>query len=277
MVRPVIAADDRRHGERAGYLAGCKCLPCRRANSRYLKAYRVSRAQTGPRRIPAAPVHAHIGHLRRTMSLGTIAVAAGLSRDTVRHALTHDTITPRVATAILNIRTTTPTARHQVAAHGTVRRLRALACLGYSVSDIAEASGRSKKALEELRRGGEGAQYVHGDTALAVARVYDALWMTPKSGRGLNAQTRGHIGQTIRSAARQGWVPPLAWDDATIDDPDAVPEGAGYKPGPRIEQVRELEALGLTRAGIAARLGVTQNAIDRTIDRDNAKTGSTAA
>lgn len=267
----MIADTDPRHGERAGYLAGCRCLPCRRANSRYLKAYRVTRAETGPRRIPATGVHTHVEHLRRTMSLGTIAVAAGLPRNTVRSALEHDTITPRVADAIMRVRVTTPAGKHHLAPHGTVRRLRALATLGYSIPDIVAVTGRSKRALADLRMHGDTFGFVHSTTARAVTRAYDQLWMTPKPAHGLNAQQRGHITQTVKLAARMGWVPPLAWDDATIDDPDAVPCGAGYKPGARIDEIRELETLGLTRAGIAARLGVTQNAIDRTIDRATAK------
>lgn len=62
------------HGTRARYLRGCTCDPCRNANRRYCKWYRLAtRAETrrGPRnsrptepmREPAAPVVAHIAAL----------------------------------------------------------------------------------------------------------------------------------------------------------------------------------------------------------------------
>lgn len=62
------------HGTRARYLRGCTCDPCRNANRRYCKWYRLAtRAETRrgpgnsrptePMREPAAPVVAHIAAL----------------------------------------------------------------------------------------------------------------------------------------------------------------------------------------------------------------------
>lgn len=62
------------HGQRARYLRGCRCEPCRDAHRRYCKTYaltaRVNYDRSGvrgqplqPRRIPSGPVVAHLNAL----------------------------------------------------------------------------------------------------------------------------------------------------------------------------------------------------------------------
>jgi hypothetical protein len=95
---------------------------------------------------------------------------------------------------------------------GTVRRIRALQAIGWSLSDIDEALGHraGTNYAHNLTR----QERVHLTTAQRVAAVYDKLSMR------LGPSDR------CRSAARRrGWLPPLVWDDDTIDDPDARPHG----------------------------------------------------
>lgn len=272
----MIATDDPRHGERAGYVAGCRDDCCRTPHIRYVKRYNMDQALGRPKRqVPAARAQAHVANMLRMMSAGAIADAAGVAENIITDIDARDVIYPRTERRILAVKSPRQASgRHRVNVVGSVRRVRALAVLGYSSHAIAAVAGLSACSIRLIQQEKSGAT-VEAATARAVALAYDALSMsapvapTPKA--------RQAIPVVKRHAARNGWVPPLAWDDATIDDPDATPSGAGYKQGARIDEIRELEALGLTRAGIAARLGVTQNAIDRTIDRDNAKTGSTAA
>jgi hypothetical protein len=90
------------------------------------------------------------------------------------------------------------------------------------------------------------------------------------------------------AAAAEGWLPPLAWDDDTIDDPDAVPNRTcdeagidfvmvdrlcsghaqfkspgGGRPDPAevIEAVRLLTARGLTDGEIGDRIGRSKEAV----------------
>ena len=52
-------------------------------------------------------------------------------------------------------------------------------------------------------------------------RLYDAFSMrvpTPATG-----YQRGSVLKARRHAARQGWPPPLAWDDEDLDNPHAQP------------------------------------------------------
>ena len=156
----------------------------------------------------------HVARLRADgMSARSIAAAAGVSLATVaalawpeHHSATRRWVTASTAAAVLSV--TDPRrvdARGMVLAVGTQRRLQALACLGWSVRrSMAMAHLDAHDVMRRTR--------VRKATADAVARLYDALSMTP--GPSLTARTL---------AARRGWLPPLAWDDELIDVPWASP------------------------------------------------------
>lgn len=98
---------------------------------------------------------------------------------------------------------------------GTIRRLQALACLGWSFTEVARRAGVAKgselAARPQVKRG----------NAERIAVVYDELWdQLPPSG---SRYERMVLGKTKTRAAQQGWAPPLAWDDESIDDPGASP------------------------------------------------------
>lgn len=75
------AASKRPHGARARYIAGCRCLPCRAANSRY-EAERQRRRKEGDWNgvVSATKARRHILKLAR-LGIGykTVADAAGIS------------------------------------------------------------------------------------------------------------------------------------------------------------------------------------------------------
>lgn len=96
-----------------------------------------------------------------------------------------------------------------VPAVGVQRRIRALMVLGWTAQGIAETAGWTRREYVNgmLRR-----TTVREATAVRVGAVYDQLSM--------------HVGPselTRQRAAAKGWAPPLAWDDATIDNPEAEP------------------------------------------------------
>lgn len=105
--------------------------------------------------------------------------------------------------------------RELVPAFAAARRLRALAYMGYRLEDV------DRLALElgqphpyagmvtQQERIGAGRHR-------AVAAVFDRWQMTP-----------GPSEQTRRRARREQYAPPLAWDEDTIDMPDAVPQLEG--------------------------------------------------
>jgi hypothetical protein len=94
---------------------------------------------------------------------------------------------------------------------GTTRRIRALMRLGWRGIDIAHAAGwQSGEAVTMLT----GRTFLNHRTAERIRFAYDQLSMTC-----------GPSEETRRRAEREGWPPPLAWDDDTIDDPNATPQG----------------------------------------------------
>lgn len=138
---------------------------------------------------------------------------------------------------------------------GTSRRLKALAALGWSREDLAAQLGCSPQLIERHRTGR--LARLHTDVAARYADLYERLQGTP----GPSNVTRGH-------ATRQGWAPPLAWDD--IDDPHARP-AVQDEPTRRgrvdVDEVKFLESCRVSRDDIAARLGVAVESIDRAVHR----------
>jgi hypothetical protein len=98
-----------------------------------------------------------------------------------------------------------------VDATGTRRRLEALHCLGWSGSELGARLGIGYNAINQLRK----QTVIFPRTADRVRELYDEVWAVRGSGRQATRITRW--------AVRSGFVPPLAWDDDTIDDPAACP------------------------------------------------------
>jgi hypothetical protein len=109
-------------------------------------------------------------------------------------------------------------------------------------------------------------------TAAAVVALYDELWnATPTAG---SASLAGGITRAKKVAQGYGWPPPMAWDDDTIDDPAARPDlgdeldtTVNAVTLARIEDVRELLEVGESPTAIANRLGLTINAVAKTLER----------
>lgn len=109
-------------------------------------------------------------------------------------------------------------------ATGTVRRLRALVALGHSQVRIGAKLCVTGARVSQLCRGRS--KLVFRETAAKVIDLYNEWWDVVPTDRGANA---------ARAYARsQAWGSPLAWDDETIDDPEARPHGvAGVGRGRR--------------------------------------------
>lgn len=92
---------------------------------------------------------------------------------------------------------------------GTTRRLQALVAIGHTQSALARRLDVVETNATALFFG---RRQVTAGRARQVAALYDQLSMTP-----------GESERARRRAERLGWLPPLAWDDDTLDDPTAVP------------------------------------------------------
>lgn len=130
---------------------------------------------------------------------------------------------------------------------GTMRRVQGLFALGYTSRDLAPYLDVSHSRVSQIGVGYW--EKVHIETAVKVLRVYNQFSMTRPDTWQAKRQRR--------HAQQVGWVVPLAWDDETIDDPNARPAGVGKNRRPRktdVDQVAVLRAaagdrsIDLTRA-----------------------------
>jgi hypothetical protein len=110
-----------------------------------------------------------------------------------------------------------PPAKNELTlAAGSARRVQALMCLGWSAQSLAAVTGKTddyfwlvgQRPLITVRKAAE------------ISEIYDRL----KDGSP-PAETKHDqisVGRMKAMAKRRGYLPPSAWDDDNIDDPDAI-------------------------------------------------------
>lgn len=263
----------------------CRCEPCvNRANTyertrRRLRAYGRWHAW-----VDAATTRDHlrtlaeagIGHRR-------VAQITRMSAATIRDIRCGDVtrVRPTTALAILSIPLTVERAAGVfVDGRGTRRRIQALLAAGWSTATIATHMDWIPGNIYRLTR----QTHVTHRTAETVATIYEALAYTPVTDPPRSIQRSRAL------AARNGWVPPMAWDDIDLDDEpfttpldeaDAVVDVVAVdlvvrdhhplrlSAIDRLEAVRQLHALHYFDHEIAALTGVSS----KTIARDREQLG----
>lgn len=199
-----------------GYREPCPCKPCRATLLATKKRNRVRRESGRPGLIDAAPARTRLQQLQQTMSLLQIKAATGCDDCNLRQILdgTRTQIRRGTFHRILALKPVPPSPGTYLDAVGTRRRIQALRAIGWSARALAEASGAGESVIERIC----GDQpTVRGVVAAKIQAVYVKLAHTPApAGR---SATRAK-----NFATSQGWAPPGAWDDDTIDDPAAKPE-----------------------------------------------------
>lgn len=218
------------------------------------------RRDQGPCTVPTTDVLAHIKWLQRCgLSLACISEASGATQSLVYGLVTptardyRTTVLASTRTALLAVRPDPRglPARRYTGAIGTQRRVRAAACMGWSSIDVAARLGVAK---QELARYTE--RRIECGNAARIADLYDSLSMRV----GPSVQARAY-------ATQRGWAPPLAWDDDTIDDPDATPNIGVKDAGIDLGEVEWLARQGYSDDAIAERLQVTPGAVWRNLQR----------
>lgn len=208
------------HGTMAAYVnCKCRCPECKLARRRYVKRW-----QSGARRMTdSRKARNRVLNMRMTMTMAEVAEATGLPKDYIRRVM-HETgdMLPRTVKAIMS----TPVPYHpvkiegakwMVPAIGAERRLQGLSLLGWTVEMIANETGLSVNTLYPIRR---------GERDKINARI-DALIRDAAERLQLKKLQHGskYVQAGIDRYVDPGWAPLMAWDDDTIDDPDARPEG----------------------------------------------------
>lgn len=245
--------------------------------------------------VPAAPVREHLERIREAgMPVRATAVRLGLPYTAFEYLVWGDQNNPpgelvRTETAELVLGYWPALADFPDGARidptGTRRRVHALETLGFSQKFIADRLGIANSNFARAMV----VDRVTARVARGVAAQYDLLW----NKRPEDFVVKQWVAdRTRRMAARQGWAPPLAWDDDTIDDPAAVPQvdapQAGFTEGADVvarfllgesvvldrQAQREvishlMEWSNETPEEIGARLGMTGTAVGQTWVRMN--------
>ena len=166
-----------------------------------------------------------------------------------------------------------------VSAVGSRRRLQALMTLGWSLPRLEQEAGARPWLFRQIVKR---SRRVHRDKAALISSLYDELWnREPATETQLEAHS---VSYTKTIARRNGYAPPMAWDDDTIDDPKAEPranavgeptvdwvqiqramEGVYVRLSPAEKQAaaRSLRRKGFMRTEAAQRLGMSGAQVKR--------------
>ena len=225
--------------------------------------------------VDAQPAREHVQAIRDSgMSVLDIARLTGVNRGSIDHLLWGSPpvppatkIRPETAEALLNFWPTLDdyNDRALIDPTGTLRRVRALATVGWTWTGMAQyVEGWCRSTFERLDQ----KERVTASLARAVRDMYDEVSGHPAERYGITPW----IAERARTRARRaGWPDPTFWEDyGGIDDPNA-PETEPAQTTPRYLALYEdwlwLERQGYTRRQAAERLGVDYPAFERAIIR----------
>ncbi len=272
------------HGTHVAYVADkCRCRPCRDASATYENNRQRQRAYGHHAYVDAEPARNHLRTLgEQGMGWKRVAAAAGLDTSTVWKLIYGDPgrsqapskrIRPATQAKILAV-TLDLAEGARVDGTGTRRRLQALVATGWSQTRLASRLGMTSGNLTPMlhdRRGG----CVTVARARAVTDLYDELWDQAPTAD--NRWFDAGISHAKTAARRHGWVVPLAWDEDTIDDPEAVPNlghTSARRAGRPVEDLVEdaewflLEVDAMATADqVAHRLHIGKEAMQRALRR----------
>lgn len=213
------------------YRAGCP--GCQLVTRLYYRRRTAMLADgTWQRKVDISIIREHIEKLRAEgMTVASIARAANLSEQTVYCALNADRRWVQGGTGypILAVQPAPTLPSNMAPAVGTTRRVRALVADGYSMSHLGRALDKPVQLIWEWAWAKH--TMVAVDSAAAVRDLYDQL---PRPGTSVRARNMGR---------KNEWAPSLAWDDATIDDPDATPNLGEPARGQDVDEVLVRRAL----------------------------------
>jgi lambda repressor-like predicted transcriptional regulator len=251
---------------------GCKCDPCTDAAVSYVRR-RVRQLAYGRWDngfTDAAEARGHALALRAAgVGYRRMAVLAGLNHVTVRHLLAgkFDRISKKTANGILSIPLDALAAGARVDSTGARRRVEAMCLNGWSFPKLSERCGVDIDTLRDIVNG----RQTTSRTVAKVKALYDEIWdqeppAKSRHDRGAQSRVRGW-------AERRGFLPAMAWDDDTIDDPDAVPDGVRGMPS-KVRQAEDLidDLEWLRNSGVSphratGQLGVSRDTLQQALRR----------
>ncbi|MCR2051999.1 hypothetical protein NSA19_03840 [Actinomyces bowdenii] len=209
---------------------GCRCPSCTRAIRRRRKQYQMGLKPDVAPLVPAARVAEHLAQLRAAgVTHREVAARVGKSYSAIRRyaylrrgRVRFDSVKEIMAIPVPEAPVAPVVALGMgggdgyVDAVGSRRRLQALAVMGWPLWGQARRMGMSTAALSDIRLGH--VTTVRARTAATIAAWYRYMVTHPPMPHERSAASDA---RTRRVGA--GWVGPMAWDQGTIDDPQARP------------------------------------------------------
>lgn len=204
------------------------CRPCQ-VNSASI----ARRLRHNPPSRPLSEVRPHVQELLKTMTIGAVVAEARgrVSRKTVSDislgVRTRGVYGP-TADTLLAIRPTTQHNRLQPSV-GTARKIQAMAVMGMTIASMVERSGVCRATIVEIRCGRQTL------TRPNVIDAIDTLYQAACADHIRNfpsPMVPGGSQRTRDRALAAGWLDAMAWDEDTIDDPEALPNVAGVDVDP---------------------------------------------
>ncbi|MFD5678374.1 hypothetical protein, partial [Streptomyces sp. NPDC127040] len=196
----------------------CYCEPCVIVKRKTRKRSKVNRELGRSAFTTIDAARAHITLLHQTMSWSSLTKSTGLDCRalTLIYAGRRTRITRTTEAKILAVQPPEDIDLWvYVDSTGTVRRLRALMAIGHSGRAISETVRTNEAQIHRAATSGQ--PYVRRHFAIRVEKAYRQMAFKPPTVNRFTTKSRN-------LAAAKGWHGPLAWDDATIDDPAAQPD-----------------------------------------------------
>jgi hypothetical protein len=249
---------------------GCRCDPCTDAKmfygSKRCRQIAYGRWQNGY--TDPTEAREHLLALREQgIGYRRVSALTGIAWSTVQRISAGRS--PRIkvsnAKAILAI-PITPDAHAPGAAidsTGTRRRVEALLAIGWSLLQIKAHSSVNEQTLQDVLAG----RPILELTRTRILASYEVLW--DKEPPALDRFQKTAVTKTKRRAAERGYVPPLAWDDETIDDPAAQPMGVRQREkrihdrDAVIEDMDFLRRQGASPTEAARRIGLSLSGLEQ--------------
>ncbi|MFF0055617.1 hypothetical protein ACFYRI_14630 [Streptomyces microflavus] len=244
-----------------GYRAPCLCKPCKDARRRTNKLFRVNRERGVTSFVDPAPAQQHLQLLHQTMAWDDLAAATGLPLSTINliYAGRRTKIRRETHNKILNTQPR-PSRAQLVDVTGSMRRVQALMRVGHSLRVIATECRASRNRIHSISNGAQ--DTIRREFAERIAEAYKRLAFRPPARDRFTART-------INSAIARGLHGPLAWDDETIEDPNASPDVGSTRDqlnrdelaAHRRADVAHLDGFGVSVEEIARRLGMAESTV----------------
>ena len=241
------------------YKRGCKEPGCLAVGRRYAKQIAYEQAHGYSRRTDATQARVHIHRLKaHGWKHRQIAAASGVAQSTVTIIASGQATTSKhnvIAILSVPIGPAPVEPIKMTDATGTIRRVQALAWMGYSLISQGQRAGMNEDRISGIARGVF--DVVRISEARQIAQLYRELFQTPGPSR-----------RSAADARKKGWHGPLAWD--AIDDPACEPEievrserEPRHKAVIDLELVARLTAQDWSAERIAAEIGCHKRSVVR--------------